>query len=208
MKALLLIDLQNDFLPGGALAVPDGNIAVEVANDLMPLFDLVVASQDWHPKDHLSFASQHAGLKVGDLFDLEGLPQVAWPDHCVQGTEGAEFSSQLHSDEIDLVVRKGQDRNIDSYSAFFDNGQRKATELERELRARDVTELFIMGLATDYCVQYSVLDACRLGFRTNVLLDGCRGVELKERDCFRAIDAMKKAGAFLCTGPAVPDMLK
>src|SRR5689334_19007192 len=131
MKALLLIDIQNDFLPGGALAVPAGDSVVPVANEKMPRYELVVATQDWHPADHQSFASQHAGKHVYDQIQLAGLPQTLWPDHCVQGTAGAEFAPALNRAGIHHVVRKGTDRTIDSYSGFFDNARRKATGLEK-----------------------------------------------------------------------------
>jgi len=195
MKILLLVDIQNDFLPGGALAVSEGDDVVPVANELMPRYDLVVATQDWHPADHLSFASQHAGRSVGDVVELDGLDQVLWPDHCVRPTPGAGFASALDVAGIDHVVRKGTNRRIDSYSGFFDNGHRKATGLEAYLREQGATELHVMGLATDYCVKFTVLDACALGFDTTVLLSGCRGVELKAGDIDKAVVAMRGAGA-------------
>jgi len=194
MKALLLIDIQNDFLPGGALAVPHGDDVVPVANRQMPAYELVVATQDWHPADHLSFASQHRGRRVGELVELGGLPQILWPDHCVQGTSGAEFAPQLNRAAIAHVVQKGTDRAIDSYSGFFDNARRKATGLESLLRQRSVNEIDVLGLATDYCVRATVLDAVSLGFHSTLLTAGCRGVELKPGDCQRAIDEMRAAG--------------
>jgi nicotinamidase/pyrazinamidase len=194
MKALILVDLQNDFVAPGALPVPDGRAVVEVANRVMTEFDLVVATQDWHPSDHLSFASQHPGMQVGELFKLGGLQQVAWPDHCVQGTEGAELIKELHQSCIDHVIRKGTDRTIDSYSGFFDNGHQQATGLEDYLRANGVNELCILGLATDYCVRFTALDARQLGYPTQLLLAGCRGVELNPGDIAAAIAEMQAAG--------------
>ncbi len=193
-RALLLVDLQNDFVEGGALAVPQGLEVIDIANRLIPDFDLVVATQDWHPPDHLSFASQHQSLSIGDSFELNGLPQIAWPDHCVQGTFGANLVSQLNQTDIHRVVRKGTDRNIDSYSGFFDNGHRRSTELAACLHEQNVRHVFVMGLATDYCVRFTALDAIREGFKTTLILDGCRGVELQPGDIERAVDEMKNAG--------------
>ena len=194
MKALLLVDIQNDFLPGGSLAVPHGDEVVPVANGLMPKFEIVIATQDWHPPDHLSLVSQHPGRQVGDVVVLDGAEQVLWPDHCVQNTFGAEFSAKLNQTGIQHVVQKGTDRTIDSYSGFFDNARRKKTPLEDQLRARGVDTLHVMGLATDYCVKATVLDAVDLGFRTVLILAGVRGVELNRGDCQRAIEQMRTAG--------------
>jgi nicotinamidase/pyrazinamidase len=194
MKSLLLIDIQNDFLPSGALAVKDGHQVVPVANRLMPEYDLVVATQDWHPPNHSSFASQHPGRSAGEVVELDGLAQILWPDHCVQGTRGAEFAPALDVAGIDHITQKGTDRNIDSYSGFFDNARRKATGLEQYLRAKNADEVHIVGLATDYCVRFTALDAVALGFRTTVLADGVRGVELEAGDCERALEEMKAAG--------------
>jgi nicotinamidase/pyrazinamidase len=194
MTALLLIDIQNDFLPGGALAVPGGDEIVDVANQRMANYELVVATQDWHPADHLSFASQHAGMHVGDLIQLDGLDQLLWPDHCVQNTAGAEFASTLNRGGIQHVVQKGTDRAIDSYSGFFDNARRKATGLETCLRRQGVDTVHVLGLATDYCVKATALDAIDLGFHTVLLTAGIRGVDLHPGDCQRAIDQMRAAG--------------
>jgi len=194
MKALLLIDIQNDFLPGGALAVTNGDEVVSVANRLIPEYELVVATQDWHPKGHGSFASQHPDHNAGDTIDLEGLDQILWPDHCVQATVGAEFAPGLNTESIHHVIQKGTDPNIDSYSGFFDNAKRKATGLETYLRKEDVDEVHVMGLATDYCVKFTALDAVELGFRVVLRLDGIRGVELRIGDCALAIEDMVTAG--------------
>jgi nicotinamidase/pyrazinamidase len=195
MKALILVDLQNDFAPGGALAVPEGDKVVAVANKVMPSFDLVVATQDWHPADHGSFASRHPGKRPGEVIDLDGRPQVLWPDHCVQGTRGAELIPGLNTTLIDRIVHKGTDRAIDSYSGFFDNGGRKSTGLADLLAKKDVDELYVLGLATDYCVKATVLDALRLGLRVRVVSEGVRGVDLQPGDSRRALDEMKAAGA-------------
>lgn len=195
MRALLLVDIQNDFVPGGALAVPNGDHVVPVANRLIRKFELVVATKDWHPADHGSFASQHPGHKVGDTIDLNGLQQTLWPDHCIQNTAGADFVEGLDTDAIARVFFKGTDSDTDSYSGFFDNGCRKATGLGDFLRERDVTELFAVGLATDYCVKFTVLDALDLGFQVRLVEDGCRGVDLSPGDSVTAIQDMHKAGA-------------
>jgi nicotinamidase/pyrazinamidase len=200
---MLLIDLQNDFVEGGALAVPQGRDVVSIANQLMPLFDVVVATLDWHPADHKSFASQHAGVRIYDIFDLDGLPQTAWPDHCVAGTDGAALVSELAHDEIDFRVYKGTDRFIDSYSGFYDNGHRKSTGLADLLRSQQVGEVFLMGLATDYCVLYSALDSVREGFKTTVITDGCRGVGLHAEDIPEAWNKMAQQGIELVTSDQV-----
>lgn len=194
MKALVLVDLQNDFMPGGALAVNEGDRVVPIANQLMSGFDLIVATQDWHPADHLSFASQHPGHRVGDCIELQGLQQVLWPDHCVQGTTGAEFHRDLNKSAIHRVIRKGTDRQIDSYSGFFDNGHRQATGLKDYLREHNVTEVYILGLAADYCVKFTALDAVSLGFETYLIEDGCRGVELQAGDVASAMEELRFAG--------------
>ncbi len=195
MNVLLLIDIQNDFLPGGALAVPDGDQVIDVANAAIETAEHVVATQDWHPADHGSFASQHQDVSVGQLFQLDGLDQIAWPDHCVQGTPGAEFAEGLNTSRINHVTQKGTDRSIDSYSGFFDNGHRRATDLNDYLKSIGTTELSVMGLATDYCVKFTVLDALLLNYPSRVILAGCRGVNLNPGDVDAAIAAMKNAGA-------------
>ncbi len=194
-SALILIDIQNDFVPGGALAVPEGNAVVPVANTLMDCVDPVVATQDWHPADHGSFVSQHPDRSVGEIVDLHGLDQVVWPDHCVENTPGAEFVEGLETGRFHHVVRKGTDARIDSYSGFFDNGHRKATGLEEYLRQQGVTHLVMVGLATDYCVKFTALDAREIGFEVTVVTDGVRGVDLQPGDCERALAEMREAGA-------------
>jgi len=192
--ALILVDLQNDFVEGGALAVPDGRAVVEIANRLMADFDLVVATQDWHPADHQSFASQHQGFSIGQQFVLNGQPQTAWPDHCIQNSFGAELVSNLEANRISKIVRKGMDKSIDSYSGFFDNGHQKSTGLAEFLRSEGVDRVAVMGLATDYCVRFTALDAVQEGFETTLILDGCRGVELQPGDIAKAIEELKQAG--------------
>jgi nicotinamidase/pyrazinamidase len=195
MNALLVVDIQNDFLPGGALAVADGDQVIPVINRLAESFSLVLATQDWHPANHGSFAANHPGRQPGEMIDLNGIRQILWPVHCVQGSPGAAFSSQLRTERFEKVFRKGTDPGIDSYSGFFDNGRRRSTGLSEYLRERDVEELFICGLATDYCVKFSTLDSIDSGIRTRVIEDACRGVNLKPGDAAAAIAAMRKAGA-------------
>ena len=197
MKALILVDIQNDFCPGGALAVSDGDATIAVANGLIEQFKLVVATQDWHPRDHKSFASQNDGVSIGDSFELNGIPQVAWPDHCIEGTSGADFHSSLNSNGIERVFQKGTNPEIDSYSGFFDNDHRNATGLGDFLQSRNVEEVYVLGLATDYCVMFTALDAVKLGFKTHLVVDGCRGVELNEGDVANAIETMKGAGVLI-----------
>lgn len=192
--ALILIDIQNDFVPGGALAVPEGDAVIPVANWLMKHVDLVVATQDWHPVNHGSFVSQYPGKTVGDMVDLNGLAQVMWPDHCIEKTNGAAFTKGLNVERIDHIVKKGTDAKIDSYSGFFDNGHRKATGLEQYLKKQGVTQLIVVGLATDYCVKFTAIDARQLGFEVTLVTDGIRGVDLHKGDCKRAIEEMINAG--------------
>ncbi len=194
MRALLLVDIQNDFMPTGALPVADGDAVVPVANALIPKYSLVVATQDWHPADHGSFAVNHSGMKPGDVIELAGVPQVLWPAHCVQGTPGAEFHPDLCVVDIDHVVRKGTDPEVDSYSGFFDNARRNATGLDALLKARTVDEIAIAGLATDYCVQFTALDAVSLGYAVTVVADGCRAVDLAPGDGEKAFGFMRAAG--------------
>jgi nicotinamidase/pyrazinamidase len=195
MAALLLMDLQNDFLPGGALAVARANELISIANHLAPQYALVVATQDWHPANHISFASQHPGHQVGERIIIDGREQILWPDHCIQNTPGAALAAELDTSRIERVFHKGTDPNIDSYSAFFDNSHQRSTGLAEFLHERGASEVHVMGLATDYCVKFTVLDALTLGFRVVVLGEGIRGVELQPGDCQRALDAMWAAGA-------------
>ncbi len=197
MEALVLVDIQNDFLPGGALAVPEGEQIVRIANALQHAFPLVVATQDWHPADHLSFAVNHPGKRIYEQVVLEGLPQTLWPVHCVQHTRGAELSASLDRRRIERCFYKGTDARIDSYSALYDNGHRKSTGLGEWLKARGVSELFLCGLATDYCVKHTALDAVRMGFDVVVIEDACRGVNLEPDDVRDAIAEMRAAGVSL-----------
>jgi len=194
MRALILVDIQNDFLPGGALAVPRGDEVVGVANRLQDSFDRVVATKDYHPPGHGSFASSHSGHRVGDVIQLQGLDQILWPDHCVQGTSGAELAPGLQTSRIEKIFYKGVDPDIDSYSAFFDNASRRSTGLDAYLCDQGIEEIYIAGLATDYCVRATALDGARLGFEVNVVADGCRAVDLRPGDGTRAFQTMRAAG--------------
>lgn len=193
-SALILVDIQNDFLPGGALAVPDGDQVIPVVNRLMPVFDFVVATQDWHPASHGSFATNHPGKRPYEQGVLAGLPQTFWPVHCVQQSHGAALASDLDVARISRVIRKGTDPLVDSYSGFFDNNRRTATGLGDYLRGQYVTDVFVAGLATDYCVKATALDARRLGFAVTLIQDACRGVNLEPGGVARAFEELRAAG--------------
>ncbi|GAA5075137.1 bifunctional nicotinamidase/pyrazinamidase [Roseibacterium beibuensis] len=176
--ALIVIDVQNDFCPGGALAVPEGDRIVPGINALMEAFPAVILTQDWHPADHSSFASQHPGKAPMEMTEMPYGPQVLWPDHCVQGTNGAAFHADLNTTRADLIIRKGTNPAIDSYSAFFENDQTTPTGLEGYLRTRGIEQLTMVGLATDFCVNFSAVDAAKLGFAVEVRQDLCRAIDL------------------------------
>ncbi|NKX45293.1 bifunctional nicotinamidase/pyrazinamidase [Roseicyclus persicicus] len=195
-EALLVIDVQVDFCPGGALAVPGGDAIVPGINALMAGFPAVILTQDWHPADHLSFASQHPGKAPMDMTEMPYGPQVLWPDHCVQGTPGAAFHPDLDTTRADLVIRKGFRRAIDSYSAFFENDRTTPTGLEGYLKTRGLTRLTLVGLATDFCVNYSAVDAARLGFEVTVRQDLCRAIDFGG-SLAAARDGMAAAGVAL-----------
>ena len=197
MNGLIIVDLQNDFLPGGALPVPRGDEVIPLANELQSRFELIVATQDWHPANHGSFAVNHPGKKPGDRIMLNGIEQILWPVHCVQNTPGAEFVASFDTKRIGRIFQKGTDPKIDSYSAFFDNAHRRSTGLSDYLKERFVTDVYLVGLALDYCVKYSVLDAQQLGFNAQVIVDGSRGIALDPGDLDRVLDEMKRAGATL-----------
>lgn len=196
-RALILVDLQNDFLSGGALEVPDGDQVIPVANRVQPLFEVVVASQDWHPADHGSFAASHPGKQPGEQIELAGLTQILWATHCVQDSEGARLASGIETSRIDRIFYKGSDPQIDSYSCFYDNGHRRSTGLADYLREQGATEVYLLGLATDYCVKFSALDAVAEGYSVHLILDGCRGIDLETGDVDRALDEMREAGVTL-----------
>lgn len=197
MKALIVVDLQNDFLPGGALAVKDGNAIIPIVDRLLQHpFDLKIASKDWHPNNHGSFAATH-GKNPGEHITLKGIDQILWPVHCVQGSYGAEFGPNWDVRQIQKIIYKGIDKDIDSYSTFFDNEHLKATGLHEFLKAKNIRDVYLAGLATDYCVKYSALDAKRLGFNVYVIEDACRGVNILPEDSKKAIEDMRSAGVHI-----------
>lgn len=195
-KALIVIDVQNDFCPGGALAVPEGDRIIPGINALMAGADAVILTQDWHPAGHSSFASSHAGKAPYDMIEMPYGPQVLWPDHCIQGSEGADFHALLDQTSADLILRKGYTPEIDSYSAFFENDKTTPTGLYGYLRTREITQLTMVGLALDFCVNYSAIDAARLGFQVDVRRDLCRAIDLNG-SLDAAIEAMTGAGVAL-----------
>ncbi|HEA28485.1 MAG TPA: bifunctional nicotinamidase/pyrazinamidase [Leeuwenhoekiella sp.] len=196
MKALIIIDVQNDFMPGGALAVNEGDEIVPIINDLQQRFDLVIATQDWHPENHASFAKNHAGKKEFEVIDLEGKEQVLWPVHCVQNTVGAAFHTDLHTAKIEAIFRKGTDPKIDSYSGFYDNAHQKSTGLAGYLREKEIDELYFCGLAADFCVFYSILDALQEGFSTYLVEDATRPID-PEKFSEAKKTILKKGGGIL-----------
>jgi nicotinamidase/pyrazinamidase len=195
--ALIMVDLQNDFCEGGSLPVPDGDAVIPLANQLQPFFDMVVATKDWHPENHMSFAANHPGHKPGEIIKVHGFNQVLWPNHCVQHSRGSEFHPLLNTKNVQQFFHKGVDQYVDSYSAFYDNEHLRATGLEDYLKKEGVTDIYIMGLATDYCVKYSCLDASQMPFTVYLIEDACRGVELKPGDVASALQEIQKAGVKL-----------
>ena len=197
MKALLIVDAQNDFMPGGSLAVDKGNEIIPFINSIINDYPVVVASQDWHPENHKSFVTQHPDKNVFEMIDLNGLEQVLWPPHCVQGTNGAEFHPDLDVRPIEAIFRKGMDKEVDSYSVFYDNGKRISTRLAEYLKAKKVDVIDVVGLAADFCVNFSIQDALKEGFKVNLILEGTKAIdndnfkvileELKENPNFKAI---------------------
>lgn len=178
MKALLIVDIQNDFCPGGALAVPDGDAIIPTVNQLIEHFDVIIQTQDWHPEGHSSFASSHEGKEPYDTIEVDYGTQVLWPDHCVQGTNGAEFHSDLNTLKSQVIIRKGFRKAIDSYSTFFENDQETTTGLTGYLQQRGITDLYTVGLATDFCVKWSILDGIDEGFTMHIVEDAVKGIDL------------------------------
>ncbi|MBD3370913.1 bifunctional nicotinamidase/pyrazinamidase [Candidatus Fermentibacteria bacterium] len=194
MKALIVVDVQNDFCPGGALAVPDGDRIIPVINRISPRFPVVVLTQDWHPEGHVSFATSHQGAEPGQTVTLEdGTDQMLWPDHCVRGTKGAELHQRLETNTASLILRKGMNVSLDSYSAFMENDRSTRTGLEGYLRERNVDQVYVAGLALDYCVLFTATDCSRLGFDTVLVRDATRGVGIPEGSVERALEKMKEA---------------
>jgi len=192
MRALIMVDIQNDFLGGGSLEVPDGEQVIPLVNEFSDRFDLVVATQDWHPQSHKSFASNHPDKKPFDKIILGGLEQVLWPDHCVQGSRGAAFHPGLNLDPAEGIFRKGMNPEIDSYSGFYDNGHKKATGLAGYLQARKVESVYVCGLAGDYCVFYTVKDSLIAGFKTVLIEDATRAIN--KNDFEKAKEEIRQRG--------------
>lgn len=201
-KALLIVDLQNDFMPGGALAVPNGDKIVPLINRICSKFDLVIATRDWHPPSHVSFAENHPGGHPGGTINVKEKDQVLWPTHCVAGTYGAEFCPGFDASQVDKIINKGTDPEIDNYSCFRDSPQMRNKELLGYLHKHNVDEVYIAGLTTEYCVKYSSIDSVKYGFRTYVIIDACRGVG-SAREIQKAINEMTKNGVNIIT----PDVL-
>lgn len=197
--ALIVVDVQNDFCPGGALAVSEGDQVVPVINKIAPLFDVVVATRDWHPGDHVSFASAHDGHEVGEAIEVNGMEQVLWPDHCVQGSKGADFHPDLDTAPINLILHKGTRTELDSYSGFLETDRSTSTGLEAYLKGLDVSEVTVCGLATDYCVFFTAMDAVDAGFKTRLVTDAARGIDQPEGNIERTTGEMKDAGVALVT---------
>ncbi|BBM71985.1 bifunctional nicotinamidase/pyrazinamidase [Rhodothermus marinus] len=202
MKALLVVDVQNDFCPGGALPVPEGDAVVPVINRLNSYFENIILTQDWHPAGHWSFASAHPGKKPFETIQLSYGEQVLWPDHCVQGTPGADFHPELDTTRAQLIIRKGFRKEIDSYSAFYENDKQTTTGLAGYLKERGITTLYVVGLAADFCVKWSALDGRRLGFDVYVVTDATRGIDTNG-SLARAWEEMKAAGVHLITSDEV-----
>ena len=196
MKTLIVIDVQNDFMPGGALAVPEGDKIVPLINSLKDKFDLVIATQDWHPEGHASFASSHEGSKEFDVIKLDGLDQVLWPDHCVQNSSGAEFHNDLNTEVFETIFRKGTNPKIDSYSGFYDNAHLKSTGLTGYLREKQATELYFTGLAADYCVYFSLKDALDEGFECILIEDATRPLDAEKFEEVK-IEILRKGGKII-----------
>lgn len=206
MTALLLIDIQNDFFPGGPLGVPHAEEILPVVNALLQMpFDVVVATQDWHPATHGSFADRH-NQPPGTVINLHGVSQILWPRHCVQGTSGADFSPGWDRSKVTHVIHKGTDPGVDSYSAFFDNENNCSTGLALYLKQKGISTVVLAGLATDYCVKYSALDALKLGFKTIVVEDGCRGVNRESDDSAKALKEINAAGGAIVELDRVPSI--
>jgi len=205
-NALLIVDVQNDFCPGGALAVKEGNDVVPVINNITGSFYRVIATQDWHPQKQVSFASNHEGLNEYDQIDYNGSKQTLWPDHCVAGTYGADFNKGLNTDFVDLIVRKGTSPDIDSYSAFVENDRITSTGLDGYLKSVGITDLYVCGLATDYCVFYSAMDAAEAGFNVYLIIDACRGINVPESSIDSALADMREKGINIISSKELLDV--
>lgn len=201
--ALLIVDVQNDFIPGGALEVKEGDQIIPVINAIQKKFSHVIVTQDFHPANHGSFASQHPGKTPGEFVVLGGLDQILWPDHCVQGTFGADFHRDLDQSNWEAVFQKGKNPEVDSYSGFFDNARRGDTGLNTYLKNMGIDTVFVCGLALDYCVKFTALDACALGFKTYLVKDATRAVNISSQDGETALEEMKNAGVIICSSKKI-----
>ncbi len=197
MKALVIIDMQNDFLEGGALEVPKSNKIIPIINEIQKKFKLKIFTQDWHPVNHKSFASNHPQYNLYDVIDLNGIQQVLWPDHCVQITFGAEIHKDVSFPNNAHIIRKGMDPNVDSYSGFFDNGRVHSTGLELFLKEKNVKDIYICGLATDYCVKYTAIDSAELNFKTYLVVDATQAVNINPDDFDKAVNEMENKGIII-----------
>jgi nicotinamidase/pyrazinamidase len=206
MKVLIMIDIQKDFIPGGSLAVEEGDLIIPAVNGLQPAFEMLVATQDWHPPGHVSFASSHSGMLPGDKIDLDGVEQMLWPDHCVQASEGAEFADDLNMGKVQKIIRKGTDPEIDSYSGFFDNQHKRDTGLHDYLQKKNVDTIFITGLAADVCVLYTTLDALDLDYDVFLVEDATKAVG-GEKALRNTLQELKNKGAQVITSRVVTDLL-
>jgi len=202
MNALLLVDIQNDFLPDGSLPVPEGDEIIPVVNRLQDYFDIIVATQDWHPEDHGSFASSHEGRQPGEKVELDGVEQILWPDHCVQDSEGAELADGLKTEKVVKIIKKGTDPKIDSYSGFYDNQHRRATGLHNYLQEKNVDTVFVTGLAADVCVRFTILDALELGYKTYLIKDATRAVGGEEA-FNKTMEELESKGAKIVTSEEI-----
>lgn len=195
MKALIITDVQNDFLEGGSLAVPEGNSIISVINNILSKFDVLIYTKDWHPTNHKSFASNHKDKNVYDIINLKGVRQVLWPDHCIQNTSGSDFDNELIiSSENTYYIYKGTDPDVDSYSAFFDNKKIHDTGLNNLLREKNINKVYICGLATDYCVKFSAIDAYELNYETFLIADATKAVNINPDDYEKSLEELKNKG--------------
>lgn len=196
-KALVMVDLQNDFCAGGSLAVPDADAIIPIVNKLQAYFDFIIATQDWHPENHVSFATQHPQAAVSDQIMIGDQIQILWPPHCIQQSNGAALHADLNQTRIKKIFHKGTDPQIDSYSAFYDNAHLRSTGLAEYLQAAQVEDVYLLGLATDYCVKFSALDAIKAGFNVYIIADACRGVELHPGDVASSLQELAALGAHI-----------